>query len=142
MSATEKDLNFTLIDRILDFEFPIDPISAYDTYKSLGTVQGISEKQEDQLKVLMKKAQAQFFCVLIHSTATQGQAWIHHKMCFIPSVGYPLQVCHISNKKLHSLQKQYLRTLKNKLGFIRTHSHDFSFGPRSYGGLGMSDLRF
>ena len=31
--------------------------------------------------------------------------------------------------------------LKNKLGFIRTYSEAVSFGPRSYGGLGMHDLR-
>ena len=80
-------------------------------------LQGISEKQEDQVNILMKKATAHNRA-LLHSTATQGQAWIHHKMCFIPSVGYPLPVCHISNKKLHSLQKQYLMTLKNKLGFL------------------------
>ena len=79
-------------------------------------MQGISEKQEDQVKFLMKKATAHNRA-LLHSTATRGQAWIHHKMCFIPSVGYPLPVCRISNNGLHSLQKQYLMTLKNKLGF-------------------------
>ena len=61
-------------------------------------------------------------------------------MCFIPSVGYPLSICHISNDGLHSLQKQYLMTLKNKLCFHRKHSHAFSFVPRSFGGIGMSDL--
>ena len=30
--------------------------------------------------------------------------------------------------------------LKNKLGFIRTYPEAVSFGPRSYGGLGMHDL--
>ena len=62
-------------------------------------------------------------------------------MCFIPSVGYPIPVCHISNNSLHSLQKQYLMTLKNKLGFLQTHSHAFSFGPRSFGDIGLNDLR-
>ena len=31
ISVSEEGLNFTLIERILDFEFPIDPISAYST---------------------------------------------------------------------------------------------------------------
>ena len=31
--------------------------------------------------------------------------------------------------------------LKNKLGFIRNYSEAVSFGPCSYGGLGMHDLR-
>ena len=73
ISAPEEGLNFALIDRILNFEFPIDPILPYDTYKSLGTVQGISKKQENQVKVLMKKAKAHTRA-LINSTATQGQA--------------------------------------------------------------------
>ena len=31
--------------------------------------------------------------------------------------------------------------LKNKLRFIRNYSHDVSFGPCSYGGLGFQDLQ-
>ena len=31
ISAPEEGLNLTLINHILDFEFPIDPISPYDT---------------------------------------------------------------------------------------------------------------
>ena len=54
--APEPGLNFTITDRILDFDFLIEPISPYDTYSSLGTLQSISEKQEDQVKFLMKKA--------------------------------------------------------------------------------------
>ena len=81
--APEPGLNFTITDRILNFDFPIEPISPYDTHSSLGTVQGISEKQEDQVEILMKKASAHNRA-LLHSTAAQGQAWIHHKMCFIP----------------------------------------------------------
>ena len=69
---SEPDLNFIITDRILNFDFLIEPISPYDTYSSLGTVQGISEKQEDQVKFLMKKATAHNRA-LIHSTATQGQ---------------------------------------------------------------------
>ena len=94
------DQTFIIKDCILNFDFRIKPISPYDTYSSLGTLQGISEKQEDQVNILMKKATAHNRA-LLHSTATRGQAWIHHKMCFIPSIGYPLPVCHISNKKLH-----------------------------------------
>ena len=50
---------FIIKDRILNnFDYRIKPISPYDTYSSLGTLQGISEKQEEQVKVLMKKATA------------------------------------------------------------------------------------
>ena len=51
--APELGLSFILIDCICDFEFLIEPISPYDTYKSLGTVQGISKEQEEQVKILM-----------------------------------------------------------------------------------------
>ena len=91
------------------------------------------------MNVLMKKAQAQT-CALIHSTVTQGQAWIHHKMCFIPSVSYPLLIYHISNDNLHSLQKYYLMALENKLCFNCIHSHGFSFGLQLFGDIGLSDL--
>ena len=96
------------------------PTLCFSTYKSFRTVQGISKKQDEQVNILMKKAQVHTRA-LIHYTVTPGQAWIHYKMCFIPSVGYPLPIYHISNDDLHSLQKPHLMALKNKLCFYCRH---------------------
>jgi hypothetical protein len=43
--------------------------------------------------------------------------------------------------QLHNLQKKYIPTLMNKMGIARTHAHALIFGPKSYGGIGCSDLR-
>ena len=92
------------------------------------------------MKQLKEKAVAHTGA-LVSTKVTYGQAWLHHILCFIPSVSYPLAFCHLSDSQLHSLQSNYLVVLKNKLGFIWNYSHDVSFRPRSYGGLGFWDLQ-
>ena len=91
------------------------------------------------MKQLQKKAVAHTHA-LVSTKVTYSQAWLHYVLCFIPSVSYPLAVCHLRKSQLHLLQSNYLMVLKNKLGFIRNYSHDVSFGLRSYGGLGFQDL--
>lgn len=56
---------------------------------------------------------------LVSTKISYFQAWIHHKMCFIPSVSYPLSVCNLSKFQLHLLQLESLLVLKNKQGSIK-----------------------
>ena len=51
------DVNVELIDRHNNKTVTIKPILAYTKYKSLGTIQGIDEKNLQQFSVLAKKAQ-------------------------------------------------------------------------------------
>ena len=48
------DLNVQIIDRHNNQKVNIKPISAYTTYQSLGTIQGIDENNKDQFEVLAK----------------------------------------------------------------------------------------
>ena len=97
-------------------------------------------KQEIQLENLKQKAVAHTRA-LVSTSITSAQAWIHHMMCFVPSVGYPLPVCHLNDSQLHSLQSNYIMVLNNKLSFPQSYAHNVIFGPQSHGGIGSLDLQ-
>ena len=130
----------TLTDRNTDRRIIINPISPYTTYKSLGTHQGISERSHAQFHTLHKKT-LPLLRALVGAPVTPHQAFLHHSLCFVPSIGYPLSVCHLSQSQLHQLQAPYLSILRNKLRLPRSHPKALMFGPRSHGGLGTLDLR-
>ena len=134
------DTNVELIDRHNNKIVTIKPISAYTTYKSLGTIQGINEKNLRQFSVLAKKAQANTRA-LMAARITPYQAWLHHTLCFVPLVAYPLPACHLSEAQLHKLQSPYTAVLCNKLHLNRHHSRELLFGPVDFGGLRAIDLR-
>ena len=69
------------------------------------------------------------------------QAFLHHSLCFVPSIGYLLSACHLSRSQLHQLQTPYLSVLRNKLHLPCSYPKAPTFGPRAYGGLGALDLR-
>ena len=93
----QKNLHLELIDHNTSQRVQINQISSsYSTYPNLGTVQGICPKQEIQLEKLKQKAVAHT-CALVSTSITSAQAWIHHMMCFVPSVGYPIPVCHLND---------------------------------------------
>jgi hypothetical protein len=125
IAPPDRDLTITLQDRLYNKEVTIKPISAYKTYRSLGTEQGTSKNQKQQ-----QQQQEKLKC-----------AWVHYRAVFQSSVGYPLSMCHLSQNQLHNLQKKYTSTLMNKMGIARTHVHALVFGPRSYGGIGCNDLQ-
>ena len=129
-----------LIDRHNNKTVTIKPISAYTTYKILGTTQDIDEKNLQQFSVLAKKAQAHTRA-LVAARTTPYQAWLHHTLCFVPSVAYPMPAFHLSDDQLHKLQSTYTAVLCNKLKLIQNHSQELLFGPVEFGGLGAIDLR-
>ena len=135
VSALNPDLHVKLLDRTYDTRVQIDVISAYTPYKSLGTMQAISEKNTAQFEALKKKV-TELIRALSLSRVTHQGAWLHHLLCFAPSIAYPLPVCHLSDHQLHQLQSTYLGVLCNKIGFTRTYSHSILFRPQKYGGIG------
>ena len=118
----------------------INSISSYDTYRSLGTVQGISPHQREQFRQLQKKLIAHTRG-LVSSQVTPTQAMLHHHLCFVPLVAYPTAVCHLSKHQLNELQKPYINVLLNKMGFPRAYDRRVVFGPKEKGGLGCLDMR-
>jgi hypothetical protein len=140
IAPADPTITITIQDRVNKKEVQIKPISAYKTYRSLGTEQGTSKNQKKQHTILTKTSDTHNR-KLACSAMSPKCAWVHYTAVFQSSVGYPLSMCHLSQHQLHDLQKKYIPTLLNKIGIIRTHAHSLVFGPRSHGGIGCNDLR-
>ena len=135
-----EDLHVELIDRTTNKKVKIKSISSYDTYRSLGTVQGIAPHQREQFRQLQKKS-VEHTRALVSSQVTPTQALLHHHLCFIPSIAYPTAVCHLSKYQLHELQKNYISVLLNKMTSPQNYARRAVFGPKERGGLGCLDMR-
>ena len=115
-------------------------LSAYTPYKSLGTIQGICKEQDDQFEIQLAKATC-LTRALACSNVLEKCAFIHWNSCFIASIAFPLGVYHLINTQLHNLQKKYIPTVLNKMGFPSTYAQAIVFGPTIHGGIGSIDLR-
>ena len=118
----------------------VKALSAYTLYKNLCTIHGICNKQDDQFKVQLAKA-TRLTRALACSHVTEKCAFIHWNACFIASIVFPLRGCHVSNTQLHNLQKKYIPTVLNKMGFLGTYTKAIVSDPTTHGGLGSIDLR-
>ena len=78
---------------------------------------------------------------LARTYVTPRVAWIHCTAIFIPSVKYPLALCHLSDSKLNELQWPYIHQLLRKMGMSRKTPAYLRHGPREYGGIAIPDLR-
>ena len=140
IAPANPDITIVIQDRLYKQDVVIKPISPFQTYRFLGTEQGVSQNQRQQHKVLMKK-QSSHVRRLACSAMSPRCAWVHYTAVFLSSIGYPLSMCHMSPSQLHGLQQKYIPVLLNKIGIIRTHPQSLVFGSRSYGGVGCKDLR-
>ena len=114
-------------------------LSVYTPYKTLGTFQCPGSAQRQQMDTLVQKAQ-----LLVRTLATsacRGQAaWLYYSSVFCKSVGYPLAVSRMSTKQIGKIQGPMTPVILNRLGYERRLSHALAFGPRSFGGLGLTHL--
>ena len=91
-----------IVDRTDKSTQRVKALSAYTPYKSLGTIQGICQKQDDQFEVQLAEA-TRLTRVLACSHVLEKCAFIHWNACFVASIAFPLGVCHLSTTQLHNL---------------------------------------
>ena len=115
-------------------------LSAYTPYKTLGTYQCPGSSQRKQTDVLISKARS--LTRLLATSACHGHpAWMFYTSVFCKSVGYPLAVSRLSPRQLLQIQGPMIPVILNRLGYERRLSHALAFGPRAYGGLGITHLK-
>ena len=115
-------------------------LSVYTPYKTLGTYQCPGPAQRKQESVLVTKSQS-----LVRALATSSchghPAWMFYSSVFCKSIGYPLAASRLSDKQLRRIQGPMIPVILNRLGYERRMAHALAFGPRSYGGLGITHLQ-
>ena len=109
IAAHDESWYIDIVDKTDNSTQRVEAISAYTLYKSLGTIQGICQKQDDQFEVQLAKA-TRLSRALACSNVSEKCAFIHWNTCFIASVVFPL--CNKINctdqieKKQRSLKVQ------------------------------------
>ena len=96
IAAHDKSWYIDIVDRHDNSTQRVKAISAYTPYKSLGTIQGICTKQDDQFEVQLAKA-TRLTRALACSNMSAKCAFIHWNACFVASIAFPLGVCHRSS---------------------------------------------
>ena len=114
-------------------------LSAYSSYKTLGTYQSPGSNSSGQLTAIMKKAQI-LIRTLALSSCSGHSAWLYYSSVFCPSVGYPLAVSRLSVKQIKSIQGPMIPLILNRLSYEARLPHALAFGPRRFGGLGLPTL--
>ena len=121
ITAHDESWYIDIVDKTDNSTQRVKALSAYTPYKSLGTIQGICKKQDDQFEVQLAKA-TRLTRVLACSNVLEKCASIYWNSCFIASVAFPLGVCHIPNTQLHDLQEKYIPIVLNKMCFSCTYA--------------------
>ena len=140
IAAHDKSWYIDIVDKTNNSTQRVEALSPYVPYKSLGTVQGICQKQNDQFEVQFAKA-VRLTRGVECSNVSEKCAFIHWNACFVASIAFPLGVSHLTNTQLHNLQKKYIPTVLHKMGFPCTYPQAVVFGPATHGGIGSIDLR-
>ena len=138
--ANEKSWYIDIENKTDNTTERVQAISAYTPYTSLGTIQGVCKKQDDQFEFQLTKSKW-LVCALACSGVLATCGLIHWNSVFISSIAYPLRVCHLIDTQLHNLQKKYIPVVLNKMGFQGTYAQTTVFGPYSHGRIGGIYLR-
>ena len=84
IAAHDKSWYIDIVDRTNNSTQKVKALSAYTPYKSLGTIQGICEKQDDQFEVKLAKA-TRLTRALACSNVSARCAFIHWNACCVLS---------------------------------------------------------
>ena len=84
VGPTRDDLHEHIINRNNNQKVRINSISPFDTYLSLGTVQGIAPKQREQFRQLQQKAKDHTKALLGSQVSTKRHSYITFCVSSLP----------------------------------------------------------
>ena len=113
--------------------------SVYKGYKTLGCYKSPSGAQMTQYEKLEQKC-LRHARIVSTSALSRAETWTYYYSKYLPSVNYPLPVCHFPIKKLIQLEKKVLPAIFSGCGFNRNTSRNILFGPTWLNGAGYRPL--
>ena len=111
----------------------IESKSNYSSHKTLGCHLEPRGNLSGMKKHLCSKM-AEFHRVLISSALNQQESWTFYFAIYLPSVGYPLPLCHFTKKELDALHRKVMSEMIARCGFCRKTKHEIIYGPADLGG--------
>ena len=113
--------------------------SVYVAHKTLGCYKSPSGAQKTQFQKLEQKC-IRHARVVSTSALSRAESWTYYYSKYLPSVSYPLPVCHFETKKLIQLEQKVLPAIFSSCGFNRNTSRNILFGPTRLNGAGFRPL--
>jgi hypothetical protein len=86
------------------------------------------------MKQHLKTKMAEFHRVLVSSALNRSKAWTFHFAIYLPSIGYPLPICHFSKSELDLLHKKVMGEMIARCGYCRRTKWEIIYGPASLEG--------
>ncbi len=107
--------------------------SNYTSHKTLGC---FIEPRGNQVgtKKHLKTKMTKFHRVLVSSALNRREAWTFYFAIYLPSIGYPLPLCHFSKAELDMLHKKVMSKMIARCGYCRNTKWEIIYGPASLGG--------
>ena len=110
--------------------------SVYNAYKTLGCYKSPSGAQTTQFQVLREKCDLHAR-ITATSALSRIEGWTYYFSKYLTSPGYPLPVCHFTQRQLKTIEIKSLPSLIARCGFNRNTSRNILFGPPSLNGGGF-----
>jgi endonuclease/exonuclease/phosphatase family metal-dependent hydrolase len=117
----------------------IPGMSAYTAHKTLGLYKDPNGAQVRQRKELADKC-TKAAAFISRSPLNRDEAWTYYFAIFLPSVGYPLPLCHFSKPVLEKIQRTVMSSLIAKCGYNRKTKREIIYGPAQLGGANFRPL--
>jgi hypothetical protein len=107
--------------------------SNFTSHKTLGChiePRGNQEGTKEHLRNKMNE----FHRVLVSSALNRREAWTFYFAIYLPSIGYPLPLCHFSKEELDTLHKKVMGEMIARCGYNRKTKWQIIYGPASLAG--------
>jgi hypothetical protein len=114
--------------------------SNYSSHKTLGCY---LEQRGNLLgmKQHLRSKIAKFHHVLVSSALNRPEAWTFYFAIYLPSIGYPLPLCHFSKKELNLLHRKVMSEMIAQCGFcLKKCKTEIIYGPADLGGTCFSAI--
>jgi hypothetical protein len=76
----------------------------------------------------------EFHRILVSSALNRREAWTFYFAIYLPSIGYPLPLCHFSKPELDALHRKVMSKMIARCGYCRNTKQEIIYGPADLGG--------
>jgi hypothetical protein len=80
----------------------------------------------------LRAKMTKFHRVLVSSALNRRKAWTFYFAIYLPSIGYPLPLCHFTKRELDELHKKVMGEMIARCGLCRKTKQEIVYGPASH----------
>ncbi len=77
---------------------------------------------------------AEFYRILVSSALNRRNAWTFYFAIYLPSIAYPLPLCHFTHKELTSIHRKVMSEMIDRCGSCQRTKTEIIYEPADLGG--------